>query len=247
MRMNTSEGKSILALVRGEAFAHAGAGESIELVLGSVTKDPDREVLDVGCGLGGTADYVQQNRWGRVSGFDIDSRTVELAARRYPGHTFLQAEVGGVGSIWQSRFDLLYCFNAFYAFPDQQKALEQLAVTARPGAFFLIFDYTDPDRRYEGSVFAKREDASFWRPIHLDDLAAQAAATGWSLDSSVDLTPEYRRWYADLVRRIEAKKDAVIENFGEELFAFVHAFYVALRDALEDGTLGGGLFRLIRK
>lgn len=245
--MNSAEGKSILALVRDGSYAHAGEEEAIELVFSSVSQDSSRKILDAGCGLGGTADYVLSQGWGRVSGFDIDHRTIELARQRYPANEFVEADVAAVGRIWQAEFDLLYSFNAFYAFPDSRAALENLAVVARSGAEYLIFDYTDPSHHYATSPFAGREDASFWHPLHAEDLSDLAIATGWVLESSRDLTAEYHRWYRDLLRRIELRSEEIISQFGQVWYAFVLGFYTSLYQAIEDGIIGGGLFRLRRR
>jgi SAM-dependent methyltransferase len=233
MRMNSAEGKSILALVRDGSYAHAGEEESIESVFSSVPKDSGRTLLDAG--------------WGTVSGFDIDSRTIELARQRHPALDFVESDVGSVGRIWQAEFDLIYSFNAFYAFPDSRLALENLAVVARPNAQYLIFDYTDPFRRYAASPFARREDASFWHPIHSEDFSALAISTGWRLESSSDMTSDYHRWYGDLLRRIEVRSEAIVFRFGQTWYDFVLAFYTSLYQAIEDGTIGGGLFRLRRQ
>ena len=52
--MNSPEGKQILALVRKGDFAHPGE-EAIDICFSSLEKDPSREVIDIGCGRGGTA------------------------------------------------------------------------------------------------------------------------------------------------------------------------------------------------
>lgn len=247
MRMNSPEGKSILALVRGGAFAHAGEAEAIELALAGISKDADRAVLDAGCGLGGTADYVRQHGWGKVTGFDIDAASVELAKARFPECTFVACDVGEAGRLWQRNFDLIYCFNTVYAFPDQPRALAQFAETARPGATLLIFEYLDPEKRYQASAFARREDATFWQPLHPATFESTAAAAGWNTQSFSDITSDYLRWYEALVQRIEDRRNEVVAGHGEAAFAFVHSFYSALRGAIADRTLGGGIFTLIRE
>jgi phosphoethanolamine N-methyltransferase len=247
MRMNSPEGKRILALVRGGAFAHAGETEAIDLALAGISKNPNRAVLDAGCGLGGTAEYVQQHGWGQVTGFDIDATSVERAKARFPNCTFVPSDVGAVGQLWQEVFDLIYCFNTFYAFPHQTAALRELAKVARPGATLIIFEYTDPNRRYETSTFSRREDASFWQPIYAPTLETMAIEAGWKVDAFSDLTKDYLRWYNVLVHLIEERRDEVVSGYGEALFAFVHSFYSDLRDAIADGVLGGGLFTLTRE
>ena len=76
MRMNSPTGKGILSLVREGDYAHPGEEQAIDLVFAALPKDPDRQVLDLGRGRGGTAAYVQRHGWGRVTGVDIDAETL---------------------------------------------------------------------------------------------------------------------------------------------------------------------------
>ena len=59
--MNSFQGRQILALVRDGDFAHAGEEEAIERALQEVPKDPNQQILDAGCGRGGTAAYMQDH------------------------------------------------------------------------------------------------------------------------------------------------------------------------------------------
>ena len=120
-------------------------------------------------------------------------------------------------------------------------------ISTRPGSKsgeLRIFEYTDPHLRYPTSAFAQRRDATFWKPVHSDTLRAQAKEAGWVLESCEDLTDCYVRWYISLLGKIEAARDVVTRDHGVEAFTFVLEFYTALRDALKEGVLGGGLFRL---
>ena len=64
MNMNSFEGKRILALIRDGDYAHAGEEEAIERAFRSIPKDPRQWLLDVGCGRGGSGDYLLRNGWG---------------------------------------------------------------------------------------------------------------------------------------------------------------------------------------
>ncbi len=63
MRMDEFDGKKFLATVRGEDFAHAGEKDAIDLVFERIPAQSNWKVLDVGCGRGGTAHYVNQRGW----------------------------------------------------------------------------------------------------------------------------------------------------------------------------------------
>ena len=47
-----------------------------------------KTILDVGCGQGGTANFVQENGWGRVVGFDIEEESIAYAKERYKAVQF---------------------------------------------------------------------------------------------------------------------------------------------------------------
>jgi cyclopropane fatty-acyl-phospholipid synthase-like methyltransferase len=55
MRLNSYQGKRLLALARGADYAHAGETEAIDLVWSGLPKSRTQNVLDAGCGRGGTS------------------------------------------------------------------------------------------------------------------------------------------------------------------------------------------------
>ena len=128
MRMNSPQGKAILAHVRGAAYAHAGEEEAIAVVMAGLPKGSGLRILDAGCGLGGTAHYLQSGGWGTVTGFDIDGTTLLRARELFPDVEFVESDVGRVSqrALGSQRFDLVVCFNSFYAFPNHPEALSQL-------------------------------------------------------------------------------------------------------------------------
>jgi hypothetical protein len=81
MNMNSFEGKRILALIREGDYAHAGEEEAIERVFRAVPKQAGSWLLDVGCGRGGSAEYLRRRGWGRVEG----SHHETLATSDSPG------------------------------------------------------------------------------------------------------------------------------------------------------------------
>lgn len=243
MRMNSATGKQILSLVREGDYAHPGEELAIDRVFGVLPPDPGRELLDVGCGLGGTAEYVRRHGWGRVAGVDIDEETLAAAAKVYPEVSFVAADVTTIGSRWQEAFDLIYLFNSFYAFADQRRALSELHRVAREQASLVIFDYTDLDGRFRQSV---GEQQSFWTPINLGTFPADLCETGWEFIRADDITAEYLTWYRDLCRRIEAKMPAIVSGFGREWYDYVYATYTDLFSLVQRKIVGGAIIRARR-
>ncbi len=135
MRMNHPDGKRLLATVRGGDYAHAGEEEAIHLLWERLPKIPTQACLDAGCGRGGTAAFVQSHDWGSVTGVDIDATSIcggLCEASRTA--IFTPSTSSKPDSAFPGQFDIIYAFNAFYAFPDQPAALAALAGAAQTGS-----------------------------------------------------------------------------------------------------------------
>src|SRR6185295_13552571 len=100
--------------------------EAVLRTLAPYGPGPERAVLDVGCGRGGSAKLVQERGFGRVVGIDVEAESIARAREVYPDVEFHAGDVVDVERIVVGRFDLCYLLNSFYAFPDQAGALAAL-------------------------------------------------------------------------------------------------------------------------
>src|ERR1700676_4808823 len=105
MQMNSFTGKQLLALIRESDYAHAGEEEAIEITLRNYPRRRDQLLLDIGCGRGGTANYVQGNGWGRVAGIDAEPDSIMRARRVYPAIEFHACDVVDAASVLGRKFD----------------------------------------------------------------------------------------------------------------------------------------------
>lgn len=132
--MNSFRGKQVLALLRDGDYAHAGEEEAIELTLAAVPKKPDRLVLDAGCGRGGTADYMQRNGWGWVTGIDAEARSIAHAREAYPNVQFCVRDICEAGRQLTPSYEVVTLFDVLYALTDQTRALAALAAVSSRGS-----------------------------------------------------------------------------------------------------------------
>lgn len=235
MRMNSPIGKQILALVREKDHAHAGEEEAIDLIFEGIPKDPNRLLLDVGCGRGGTAHYIQSKGWGRVLGVDIDSDSIEYARKVYPEIEFSVADVLLLSETLSKRFDLIYLLNSFYAFLDQPGALSQLCEISSDKGQLIVFDYVINAGSRESFPF------SDWNPLDLSIVRDLFSSSNWHITDVKDISELYAKWYRDLVLRIEMKAGEIIDLASEEWFVFVRTFYHNVLASIEKGLLGGAI------
>jgi ubiquinone/menaquinone biosynthesis C-methylase UbiE len=236
MNMNSFEGKRILALVREGDYAHAGEEEAIERSFRSIPKNPQQWLLDVGCGRGGSADYLRRNGWGLVEGIDRDAESIEYARATYPEIAFHVCDVLDVPRTVARTFDVIYMLNAFYAFDRQREALAELRRVAKPAARLVIFDYTvGPQSR------GAQAPALMPHAIRLTEIAAMLREAGWEPGAIEDLNVDYARWYATFVERIQVKRAEIEKIGGADWYNFVFSMYSGLHGVIAGGGLGGAI------
>lgn len=233
-KMNSLTGKRILSLLRNGDYAHAGEEEAILRVFQNIPKDPNRQMLDVGCGIGGTVHFLNQNGWGSVIGLDIDPENIAFARNKYSRHEFVECDVVNAHQKINQTFNIIYCFNSFYAFPDKVTALQSLRRLAAEQTQLIIFDYLKPEEAQPMLL-----EQGIPPTTTLSDIRKACAVSGWQMNQEEDLNAEYERWYADLVQRIRAKKNQILTEFGSDWLDYVTLRYTQILAAIRAGQLGG--------
>jgi phosphoethanolamine N-methyltransferase len=228
---NSAQFKQILSTIRNNDYAHAGESEAIALVFKKITKNPKQILLDVGCGLGGTANYLTEKGWGKVIGFDIDPETIEYAKTYYPNIEFHLGNVANISQIIATKVDIVYAFNIFYAIDDQIQALTELRKLAKKTTKLAIFDYSDNIDPKIGDAVCGGIDSS-----KIDNQLAQA---GWQIENKINLNKEYELWYDEFLKQLTAKKSRIISLSNQETYDYAYDKYYKILYKLKNGLLGG--------
>ena len=102
--------------------------------------------------------------------------------------------------------------KSFYAFPDQQLALHNIAGVCRPAASLYIFDYA----RSRGSSLPIELGSDIGQLIIIEDMPSWLSQAGWAKVGLEDYTEPYVIWYDSLLRAFELDQKWIVETFGEE-------------------------------
>lgn len=222
--------RKIIALVRMGDYAHPGGEKAIQQVFSPIKKSPNREILDVGCGLGGTASYIQTSGWGKVTGIDINAKQLDYAKKTYPNVNFYFCDATKTDQLFKNKFQLIYLFNSFYAFDDQQDALYSLFKAATDSGTLIISDYLQQDNYYNSRIP---------HPIKLNNFESHAKATGWKIVKQQIINDRYQIWYKEFVAKIIEKRHEIIKLAGQEGYTYTHNAFTHILEAIEHASLGG--------
>jgi len=241
LAMRTFRGKQVLALVRGGDYAHPGNEEPVNIMMRDIQPDKNRLILDVACGLGGTAKYVQDQNWGRVVGIDIEAEAIEYAKKTYPDVEFHVADVVKVHEVLQQKFDIIYVCGSFLCFPDQPGALQSLRQVTKDNVKLILFDLVD---RSDGtSALINPDKNRVVSVVSIQTMENMMEKAGWKLLAYEDLSSETAHWYKNLLDKIRTKKSEIIAKFGQYEYDSVLTRYTEWHKEIDEGRIGCGIYR----
>jgi len=234
------QGKKHMSYIRGGDYTHPGEEQAILETLSPFPKDKNRLILDVACGLGGTANFIQKNGWGKVVGFDIEPASIEYAKQAYPDVEFHISDVADVSKTFSDRkFDMICIFSSFLVFNDQKTALENLRSIAKEDAQLVIFEYIDLMPVNQNFLVRKEPKNAAFLPLRLENLNEMLRETGWQNSQLTRMDNKFKQWYADLLARIQQVKDEFIKMHGEPEYKKILGRYKSFYDAFAAESLGG--------
>jgi len=118
--------------VGGPSWANVLVSEYIQPQVGT-------RILEIGCGPGNIAGYLQQSEY---VGFDISSKYIEIARKRYPRAQFVCERVGKFSLAAQQSFETVLGIGIVHHLDDfEATQLFQIAYEAlKPGGKLITFD-----------------------------------------------------------------------------------------------------------
>ncbi len=239
-KMNTA--RLLLANLRGGDYAHAGDKEAIDMVIEKALRlSPEIQkgaCLDVGSGLGGTANYIYNLGFHSIYGIDLDQAAIEHAKGHYPQIQFLAANANDVAELFDRElFSFIYMFNVLYAIEDKPLLLKNLYDIAKPGALLALFDYTTKQTSFHLKDLAGKP----MYPLVLKELEKNLKEAGWEIIEIDDLSSHFLAWYQALLNKIETEQVALSHQFSELDIAKVTTTFNAIFEWLKTSQLGGAV------
>ncbi|MCE2716901.1 MAG: class I SAM-dependent methyltransferase [Pseudomonadota bacterium] len=235
-----NQARLILSKLRGGDFTHAGDKEAIDMMLEKVKRDfPETlkgNCLDIGCGFGGTADYLLKNGFKKIWGIDVDQAVIDYAKKKYKGIEFITADALTLSVKFDKEyFSFCYLFNVLYAIEDKVAALKQIAKVSKPGAILMIFDYSITNQQQPLLDLAGKP----MRPINTKKIKEQLSQAGWMVLEVRDLSETFIRWYEDLLEKLDQERNQLKDRFPEQDIAKFSATYLHILHQLRNESLGG--------
>jgi phosphoethanolamine N-methyltransferase len=137
---------SMLEVVWGEGWLSPGGPEEVARLIDGIDFR-GRQVLDIGCGVGGIDFYlVEAQHAGHVTGIDVEATVIETATARAAGRgladrtSFIRVFLGPLGCP-DGAFDIVFSKDAIVHVPDKHALMSDIFRVLEPGGWFVASDW----------------------------------------------------------------------------------------------------------
>ncbi len=180
--------------IYGRDFVSPGGVELARELIANLDLAPGARVLDVGCGLGGSA-FVMAREFGFVvDGIDLSRNMLAIAAEKLAAYGLgdrvelrcgdcLELDADGV-------YDAVYSRDVFLHIADKPRLFDVLSRALRPGGQLLFTDYCGGPEPWSDE-FTAYVDARGYHLQTIDDYADLLRAAGFDAVRAEDWTARF--------------------------------------------------------
>ena len=237
-------------MLMGEQI-HVGAETETDLLADKAGITAETHLLDVCSALGGPARYLAKKYACRVTGLDATKRMDEEANRRTEEAGLSDKIDYRLGNALDmpfpaSTFDVVWGQDAWCYITDKERLIEECARVLKPGGTLAFTDWLETGPMSDDEVTALNTFMVFPYMETLDGYAALAEAAGLTVVEKEDLSASFApsiQGYLDMVQN--DFRQAIIDNYGQEMYDAVEQGITLWRDASAAGKVGRG--RLIAR
>lgn len=241
-------------LVFGEGFLSPGGPDEARRLIDGVDL-AGRDVLDVGCGVGGIDAMLASEHGARsVLGIDIEPLVLEkarehVAREGLAGRVSFRLVEPGPFPLADASFDVVFSMGAMLHIPDKKALYEDVGRVLRPGGRLVAGDWFtsgDPARSSAMARFLAISPLTFSLATQCGAVAALKQA-GFVEIELVDRNAWYREEQARELERIEGPlRPRLTEILGEDGLARWIEYRHAMEVVLDSGELQPSHLRAVK-
>lgn len=180
--------------VYGEDFVSPGGKQMAVELIRKIDLKPGSRVLDVGCGLGGSAFVMAQEFGLIVDGIDLSKNMLALANQKLLNHGLSGTVALEHGDCLEldkpETYDAAYSRDVFLHIENKAKLFSVLRQLLRPGGKLLFTDYCCGPKPWNDNFTEYVKDRGY--SLHtLPDYVTLVSNAGFEQVESLDFTSEF--------------------------------------------------------
>lgn len=205
--------------VFGQGFVSPGGMTTTKEFVGRLNLQKNQQVLDVGCGIGGSAFYIANMFHAHVLGMDLSTNMINFALEAYESSkkSQVQFEVSDATKrdFPPERFDAVYSRETFLHIKDKKALFEKILRWLKPGGQLLITDYCcSPGEHSE--QFKKYLEERQYHLIDVESYGKILREVGFEAVTAEDRTMQFAQILESELKNFEQSKEEFIKDFSSE-------------------------------
>jgi len=220
----------------GDTFISTGGLQTTEEFCKLLSLSPGTRVLDVGCGIGGSAFYMAEKFGATVVAIDLSTNMLAIARDRLNSRsTDTQDKVTfEFGDITEQTyapgsFDIIYSRDTILHIANKQKLFNLFHSWLAPGGQVLITDYCQGDKVLSPAFlsYVKQREYNLTTVKKYGYLLEKA---GFTDVQATDVTNKFIQILRTEVERFQSKKEDFLKEFAVE-------HYTAIEDGWKEKVM----------
>ena len=180
--------------IYGKDFVSPGGRDVAVEMIAKLQLAPGARVLDVGCGLGGSAFVMAADFDLRVEGIDLSRNMLALAQRKLAANGLadkVELRWGDCLDLQcEARYDAVYSRDVFLHIAAKARLFQLLHAALKPGGRLLFTDYCCGPQPW-GDAFASYVESRGYTLCTVAQYSQLLSAAGFERVAAVDMTAQF--------------------------------------------------------
>lgn len=203
----------------GQGFVSPGGLTTTKEFVGRLNLQKGQEVLDVGCGIGGSAFYIANTFHAHVLGMDLSANMINFALQAYEQtkSSLVQFEVSDCTKrdFPLGRFDVVYSRETILHIKDKKALFTKVLGWLKPGGQLLVTDYCC-SRAEHSEQFKKYLEQRQYHLVDVESYGELLREVGFEAVTAEDRTVQFGQIIESELRNFEKFKNEFVKDFSEE-------------------------------
>ena len=222
----------------GEGYQSSGGRELAKELIPKLHLCPNKTLLEVGCGTGGTALLAAKEFGLKVTAVDQASDNIALCQRRVASHSLeekISLTLGDATTVtFKEKHHGLWCSDVLMYVADKSSLFKNVARALHTGARGMILDYGSGNAPQSPEYVEYTTSAGYHLPKLLE-YASTLESSGFRCLEAIDYTERFISMMEEELRHLAKNKDIFINTHGEQQYHhFVERWERKIRFCTQD-------------
>jgi len=201
----------------GEDYVSTGGPTTTQEFCAMLDLKEGQKVLDVGCGIGGSAFHMVKTAGAHILGIDLSANMIDLANKKLnhyklPNIKFEVQDALDV-ELEAGSFDVVYSRDTILHIPDKEKLFSNFYRWLKPGGKLLITDYACGPYEQHSEFFKGYIQERGYTLLTVPDYGKVLSKVGFKNVQAIDKTSSFVSILSNELKKFATEKEEFLKSF----------------------------------